>query len=79
MTLAWFNAAPAQEARAALLACCASSRFADAMTAGRPYQSPAAAERAVETAFSSMTWDDVREALDRHPRIGARVAGQSAQ
>jgi 2-oxo-4-hydroxy-4-carboxy-5-ureidoimidazoline decarboxylase len=79
VTLALFNAAPADGARAAMRECCASRRFADAMTAGRPYESPAAAERAVETAFSSMTWDDMLEAMDGHPRIGARVSGQSAR
>ncbi|HEY3881278.1 MAG TPA: 2-oxo-4-hydroxy-4-carboxy-5-ureidoimidazoline decarboxylase [Trebonia sp.] len=79
MTLAWFNAAPAQEARTAMLACCASRRFADAMTDARPLASAASAERAVETAFSAMTWADVLEAMDRHPRIGARVSGQSAR
>lgn len=78
MTLASFNAAPEQEAVAAMLACCASRRFAAAMAAGRPYPSPAAAETAVGTIFASLAWDDVLEAMDAHPRIGARVSGQSA-
>ena len=43
MTLASFNAAPEQEAVSAMLACCASHRFAAAMAAGRPYPSRAAA------------------------------------
>jgi len=78
LTLTSFNAAPADEARAAMLACCASRRFAAAMTDGRPYPSLAAAERATETVFASLTWNDVLEAMDAHPRIGARVSGQSA-
>jgi 2-oxo-4-hydroxy-4-carboxy-5-ureidoimidazoline decarboxylase len=78
VTLASFNAAPEQEAQAEMLACCASRRFAAAMAAGRPYPSPAAAEAAVETVFGSLTWPDVLEAMDAHPRIGARVSGQSA-
>jgi 2-oxo-4-hydroxy-4-carboxy-5-ureidoimidazoline decarboxylase len=78
VTLASFNAAPADAARAAMLACCASPRFAAAMTAGRPYASPAAARAAVDAAFESLTWPDVLEAMDAHPRIGARVSGQSA-
>jgi 2-oxo-4-hydroxy-4-carboxy-5-ureidoimidazoline decarboxylase len=78
VTLAAFNTTPAAQAHTAMLACCASRRFAAAMTAGRPYRSPAAAEEAVEAVFSSLTWDDVLEAMDRHPRIGARVAGKSA-
>jgi 2-oxo-4-hydroxy-4-carboxy-5-ureidoimidazoline decarboxylase len=78
VTLASFNAAPEQEAQAAMLACCASRRFAAAMAAGRPYPSPAAAETAVGTVFESLTWPDVLEAMDAHPRIGACVTGQSA-
>ena len=78
MTLASFNAAPADEAISAMLACCASRRFAAAMAAGRPYPSTAAALAAVESAFAALTWTDVLEAMDRHPRIGARVSGQSA-
>jgi 2-oxo-4-hydroxy-4-carboxy-5-ureidoimidazoline decarboxylase len=78
VTLASFNAAPEQEAVAAMLACCASRRFAAAMAAGRPYPSRAAALAAVETAFASLTWPDVLEAMGAHPRIGARVSGQSA-
>ena len=78
MTLASFNAAPEQEAQAEMLACCASRRFAAAMAAGRPYPSAAAAEAAVGTVFESLTWPDVLEAMDAHPRIGARVSGPSA-
>ena len=78
MTLASFNAAPEQEAQAEMLACCASRQFAAAMAAGRPYPSPTAAETAVGTVFESLTWPDVLEAMDAHPRIGARVTGQSA-
>jgi 2-oxo-4-hydroxy-4-carboxy-5-ureidoimidazoline decarboxylase len=61
-----------------MLSCCASRRFADAMTAGRPYPSLAAAQGASQTAFESLAWDDVLEAMSAHPRIGARVQGQSA-
>jgi 2-oxo-4-hydroxy-4-carboxy-5-ureidoimidazoline decarboxylase len=78
LSLASFNAAPADEAIAAMLACCASRRFAAAMAAGRPYPSTGAALAAVDAAFESLTWPDVLEAMDRHPRIGARVSGQSA-
>ena len=78
MSLASFNAAPEQEAVTTMLACCASLRFATAMAAGRPYPSEAAALAAVEAVFDSLTWPDVLEAMDAHPRIGARVSGQSA-
>jgi 2-oxo-4-hydroxy-4-carboxy-5-ureidoimidazoline decarboxylase len=78
LRLVSFNAAPAEEAISAMLACCASRRFAAAMAAGRPYPSAAAALAAVDAAFESLTWSDVLEAIDDHPRIGARVSGQSA-
>jgi 2-oxo-4-hydroxy-4-carboxy-5-ureidoimidazoline decarboxylase len=78
VTLAAFNAAPADEALALMLVCCASARFAAAMTAGRPYPSADAAADAADAVFATLTWDDVREAMDGHPRIGARVSGQSA-
>jgi len=73
-----FNAATRREADAVLLSCCASRRFAASVTAGRPYPSLAAAEAAASAAFESLTWDDVLEALEHHPRIGARADGGSA-
>jgi 2-oxo-4-hydroxy-4-carboxy-5-ureidoimidazoline decarboxylase len=78
VTLASFNASPPGEAVAVMLSCCASPRFAAAMAAGRPYPSLAAAQSATRTAFESLNWDDVLEAMSAHPRIGARVQGQSA-
>ena len=61
-----------------MLACCASRRFARAMAAGRPYPSGDAVSAAISAVFESLTWDDVLEAMSGHPRIGARVSGQSA-
>ena len=78
MTLASFNTAATEDAVAVMLSCCASRRFAAAMAAGRPYPSVAAVEDAIAAAFGSLDWPDVLEALGEHPRIGARVSGQSA-
>lgn len=78
MRLASFNAVPAAEAAAVMMSCCASRRFAAAVATGRPYESLAAAEAAIATAFESLAWEDVLEAMAEHPRIGARVSGQSA-
>ncbi len=78
VTLASFNAAPEQEAVSAMLACCASPRFAAAMAAGRPYASQTAALDAVASVFQTLAWPDVLEAVNGHPRIGDRVSGQSA-
>ena len=78
MSLASFNAAPSEVAVAAMMSCCASRRFATAMAAGRPYSSFAAVEAAIAAAAESLDWEDVLEAIAGHPRIGARVRGQSA-
>jgi 2-oxo-4-hydroxy-4-carboxy-5-ureidoimidazoline decarboxylase len=78
VSLASFNTAATEDAAAVMLSCCASRRFAAAMAAGRPYPSVAAVEDAVAAAFESLDWADVLEAMAEHPRIGARVAGQSA-
>jgi 2-oxo-4-hydroxy-4-carboxy-5-ureidoimidazoline decarboxylase len=78
LTLASFNALPADDAVALMLACCASHRFARGMAAGRPYSSMAVAEMAVGAVFESMTWDDVAEAMAGHPRIGARAVSASS-
>jgi len=77
-TLTAFNTAPADEAVAAMLGCCSSRRFAEAMAAGRPYPSADAAVAAVDAAFASLTWSDVLEGMAGHPRIGAPVSGRSA-
>lgn len=78
MTVTAFNGLPRDEAAAVMLACCASRRFAAGMADGRPYPSADAVIAAVPVVFSSLTWDDVLEAMDGHPRIGARVSGPSA-
>jgi 2-oxo-4-hydroxy-4-carboxy-5-ureidoimidazoline decarboxylase len=78
LTLAAFNSAPAEQAVAAMLDCCASRRFAAAMADGRPYASATAAELVVSTVFATLSWPDVLEAMDAHPRIGDRVSGASA-
>jgi 2-oxo-4-hydroxy-4-carboxy-5-ureidoimidazoline decarboxylase len=79
-TLSSFNAAPAQDAERVVLACCASSTFAKAIAAGRPYRDPAALRAAIDAAFDALTWDDIVESMNGHPQIGERPAnsGMSA-
>ncbi|HEY2277232.1 MAG TPA: 2-oxo-4-hydroxy-4-carboxy-5-ureidoimidazoline decarboxylase [Streptosporangiaceae bacterium] len=74
--VAGFNALPAGEAGAALLACCHAERWATQVSQGRPYPSLAALQaRAAEV----LTDEDVTEALAGHPRIGqAPAAGHSS-
>jgi len=79
-TLSSFNAAPAQDAERSVLACCASRAFAKAIADGRPYRDPAGLLAAVDAAFDTLTWDDIAESMNGHPRIGDRAAraGMSA-
>jgi 2-oxo-4-hydroxy-4-carboxy-5-ureidoimidazoline decarboxylase len=77
-TIAEFNAAPAQAAIRDALACCESKAFAKLITDGRPYRDLNVLDAAIDTAFEALTWDDILEAMNAHPRIGARTGGISA-
>jgi 2-oxo-4-hydroxy-4-carboxy-5-ureidoimidazoline decarboxylase len=79
-TLGSFNAAPARDAEQAVLACCGSSAFVKRIAAGRPYPDPAALLAAVDAAVNALSWDDILESMNAHPRIGDRTAsgGMSA-
>jgi 2-oxo-4-hydroxy-4-carboxy-5-ureidoimidazoline decarboxylase len=77
-TIADFNAATAETATRDVLACCESTTLATLITEGRPYRSGDALHAAVDTAFGSLTWEDIVEAMNAHPRIGARTSGLSA-
>ena len=78
MSLTSFNAASAADAEAAMLSCCGSTALARRMAAGRPYATADDLVAAIESAFTTLTWDDILEAMAGHPRIGDRVSGQSA-
>jgi 2-oxo-4-hydroxy-4-carboxy-5-ureidoimidazoline decarboxylase len=68
------NERPAVEARAELLRCCGSSRWAQAMTARRPFGDPRALFAAAEEVWWGLEPSDWREAFAAHPRIGDREA-----
>jgi 2-oxo-4-hydroxy-4-carboxy-5-ureidoimidazoline decarboxylase len=72
-TLAAFNAASPQAAERDVLACCASGSLAKLITDGRPYRDPAAVLAAVDAAFGTLSWDDIVESMNAHPRIGERA------
>lgn len=76
--LSEFNAAPADAATLGVLSCCESKALATAVTGGRPYRDAAAVYIAIDTAFEALTWDDILEAMNAHPRIGERAGGISA-
>ena len=72
-TLAAFNAASSQAAERDVLACCASGSFAKLIADGRPYRDPADLKAAVDSAFTTLSWDDIVESMNAHPRIGERA------
>jgi 2-oxo-4-hydroxy-4-carboxy-5-ureidoimidazoline decarboxylase len=74
-TLAAFNAASPQAAERDVLACCASRSFAKLIADGRPYRDPAELQAAVDAAFNTLSWDDIVESMNAHPRIGDRRPG----
>jgi 2-oxo-4-hydroxy-4-carboxy-5-ureidoimidazoline decarboxylase len=71
--LAAFNAASPEAAERDVLACCESRSFARMIVGDRPYRDPAALQDAVTAAFGVLTWDDIVESMNAHPRIGGRV------
>ena len=64
----------ARAAERDLLACCASARFAKTIADGRPYAEPDALSDAVNIAFAALSWDDIVESMNAHPRISDRRA-----
>ena len=71
-TLAAWNAAGESAALEAMLACCGSKRWAEAMAARRPIASVAELSEAADRAWSAMQEPDWLEAFACHPRIGER-------
>jgi len=68
--LARFNAR--DDAERALLACCASPRWAGDVAAGRPYADRATLIDRAGRRLADLDWSEIRTALDAHPRIGDR-------
>lgn len=68
-----FNALPQRHAVDALLACCASSRWAEQVAAGRPYADLTELRGANAKVWWSLEEADWDEAFSAHPRIGDRT------
>jgi 2-oxo-4-hydroxy-4-carboxy-5-ureidoimidazoline decarboxylase len=67
------NALSVGDARAALLACCGSTRWVQAMLSRRPFASRAALHGAAEEEWQKLGREDFLEAFAHHPPIGATV------
>jgi 2-oxo-4-hydroxy-4-carboxy-5-ureidoimidazoline decarboxylase len=68
--LDWLNGLPLEEAKAELLRCCGSSRWADGMARARPFKDDAAVYAEAGWLWSQTGPEDWREAISHHPRIG---------
>jgi len=73
--LARLNALPAEGARAELLACCGSERWAVRVAAARPYATVDDLRNAAREAWEGLDPDDRREAFAAHPEIGGEREG----
>jgi allantoicase len=62
------------EARAALLACCGSRKWADALLRERPFQSAQQLRETVAGVWQNLGREDWLEAFGAHPRIGEKPA-----
>jgi 2-oxo-4-hydroxy-4-carboxy-5-ureidoimidazoline decarboxylase len=74
---AWLNSAPDDDARAALLAVCASRTWADALLDGRPYAGTDELLAASDAATARLAPADLAEAMAGHPPIGRPEPGDA--
>jgi 2-oxo-4-hydroxy-4-carboxy-5-ureidoimidazoline decarboxylase len=68
---AW-NASEYDDAIAALLSCCASTRWAEQLAAQRPFDTEEKLFAAADTVWATMQQEDWMQAFRAHPRIGER-------
>jgi allantoicase len=73
--IAHLNAQPPDQARTDLLACCASTRWAERMTAARPYRDLTATKAEAARAAEAMAEADWLQAFAAHSRIGGHRTG----
>lgn len=73
-SLAELNALPAGEARAAFLRCCGATRWAESMTASRPFAGEDQLFARAEEIWQGLGREDYLEAFAAHPRIGDMAA-----
>jgi 2-oxo-4-hydroxy-4-carboxy-5-ureidoimidazoline decarboxylase len=73
------NRGPGTRAAARLAGCNAAGRWVEQVLAGRPYPDADALLAAGERAARALTWAEVQQAMDAHPRIGDRAAGAGTE
>jgi OHCU decarboxylase len=71
------NATTVEDAKAAFKKCCGSTKWAEAMTAQRPYEDVPALMRIGERIWWSLGEADHREAFAAHPKIGHQAPPKS--
>ena len=79
MELEAFNRLQAGRAREVVRPCVDVQRWIDAVVAGRPYPDRDALLRTARSAAAPWTTTEIDQALARHPRIGERAVGTSAE
>lgn len=80
MILDQLNELSLSEAETEFLKCCGSSRWAQAMSAARPFASPDELFAKADATWWSLLEEDWLEAFRAHPKIGEKkAAGQSEQ
>lgn len=70
MTLARFNALPANQAREQLALCCVSDAWISAMESGRPYDTSDGIRHKADAVWASLHERDYLQAFEGHPKIG---------
>lgn len=78
MQLSEFNSIGADEAAQIVRSCAHVDRWAFEVVAGRPYGSIEELLEATQTCANPWTDEEIDSALARHPRIGQRAGGESA-
>lgn len=68
------NAMTFDEARAALLACCGSTRWSRELAEARPFAGERELEETADSVFGRLGREDWLEAFRSHPKIGGRRA-----
>ena len=72
--LAWLNSLPPAEAEKELLQCCGSMRWAQQMTAARPFKNLETLLASANELWRTLDGNDWLEAFRSHPKIGEKKA-----